>query len=143
MINSYLVCTSPGKKHCNIIIVSLLLAQSLFLSLLIFTNLISPRNSSQIKKKERVSEKNLGNVTLVCKKGEAFLCSARTVLTKIEGEEAGETDNSFVLSSLREALEAKTRSVQQPPFILCSSLNCSCIQQKPDKMYLDCPVTLI
>lgn len=51
VINSYLVCTSPGKKHCNIILVSLLLAQSLFLSLLIFTNLISQRNSSQIKKK--------------------------------------------------------------------------------------------
>lgn len=45
-----LVCIS-GEKYCNIMLISLLLAQSLFLSHLIFTTLTSPRNYSQIKKK--------------------------------------------------------------------------------------------
>lgn len=115
VMNSNLVYTSPGKKYCNTMLVSLLLAQSLFLSHLIFTNLTSPRNSSQMKK--RASRKTFGNVPLAAKRGEAFLCSARTLLTKIEGEEAGATEDSFVLSSLHETLEAKTRRVQQPPFL--------------------------
>lgn len=125
-----LICIS-GEKYCNIMLVSLLLAQSLFLSPLIFTNLTSPRNSSQIKKS--MSGNTLGNIPLVGKEGEGFLCSARTLLTKTEGEEAGAAENSFVFRSLRETLEAKTRRVQQPPFTFYSSLNHSCIQQKPDR----------
>lgn len=139
VINSKLVCTSPGKKCCYTMHVSLLLAQSLFLSHLIFTNLTSPRNSSQIIKRESLWE-DPWNVPLAGKREEAFLCSARTLLTKIEVEEAGATENSLVLSSLHETLETKTRRVQQSPFPLCSSLKHSCIQQKPDRVHLDCPV---
>lgn len=144
--NSNLVCNSSRKKQdCDIMLVSLFCLLTPYFSLFIFTNLISPRNSLQ-RKEMRVS---LGRPLqmlhgFVRKEKDFFVAQGNCPWRLTEKKEEILKIVLFSAVYMRHQKLFEKGVSNNPLSHLAVLWTISVFSRrglKPDKLYLDCPVT--